>query len=217
MINDTLGGRSLGIPYCTLCAAAQAYFTDSVPGITDPLVLRTSGLLSRSNKVMYELNTHSIFDTFLGSAVSGPLHEKSIELEQTAVVTTDWGTWKREYPGTTVLLERYALGRDPDFPNGRDANGPIFPIGAIDPILPVHEDVFGVFTSSGKPVAFHRKQALLVLLRGDAIEFENVRLELDADGIKAVNDDGSNLGSHQAFWFAWSQFHPQIELWLPND
>jgi len=114
-------------------------------------------------------------------------------------------------------LERYALGRDPDFPNGRDANGPIFPIGAVDPVLPVHEDVIGVFTSSGKPVAFQRRQALLVLLRGDAIEFENVRLELDADGIKAVNDDGSNLGSHQAFWFAWSQFHPQTELWLPND
>ena len=28
MVNDTLGGRDLGIPYCTLCGAAQAYFTD---------------------------------------------------------------------------------------------------------------------------------------------------------------------------------------------
>ena len=31
MINDTLGGRDLGIPYCTLCGAAQAYFTDRLP------------------------------------------------------------------------------------------------------------------------------------------------------------------------------------------
>ena len=31
MVNDTLGGRHLGIPYCTLCGAAQAYFTDRVP------------------------------------------------------------------------------------------------------------------------------------------------------------------------------------------
>jgi len=31
MVNDTLGGRSLGIPYCTLCGAAQAYFTDQLP------------------------------------------------------------------------------------------------------------------------------------------------------------------------------------------
>ncbi|MEO0915286.1 MAG: DUF3179 domain-containing (seleno)protein, partial [Pseudomonadota bacterium] len=31
MVNDTLGGRDLGIPYCTLCGAAQAYYTDNLP------------------------------------------------------------------------------------------------------------------------------------------------------------------------------------------
>lgn len=31
MVNYTLGGRHLGIPYCTLCGAAQAYFTDRLP------------------------------------------------------------------------------------------------------------------------------------------------------------------------------------------
>ena len=73
MVNDTLGGRNLGIPYCTLCGAAQAYFTDGLPeGIERP-ILRTSGLLSRSNKVMYDLTTYSVFDTFLGHAVTGPL------------------------------------------------------------------------------------------------------------------------------------------------
>jgi len=215
MVNDTLGGRSLGIPYCTLCGAAQAYFTDNLPGNIDKLVLRTSGLLSRSNKVMYDLNTHSIFDTFLGHAVTGPLYKKGIKLKQASVVTTDWGTWKRQHPNTTVLLERYALGRKPDFRNTRDANGPIFPVGAIDPRLSVHEDVIGAVTASGKPVAFQRSTALITLLRGNKVEYENIRLELDAGGIKAVNNDGTDLGSHQAFWFAWSQFHPQTELWLP--
>ncbi|MEM6385218.1 MAG: DUF3179 domain-containing (seleno)protein [Pseudomonadota bacterium] len=213
MVNDTLGGRDLGIPYCTLCGAAQAYFTDELPeGIERPM-LRTSGLLSRSNKVMYDLNTFSVFDTFLGHAVTGELAEKKIKLEQATVVTTDWGTWKRDHPETTVLLERYALGRNPDFRNGRDANGPIFPVGDVDPRLPVHEDVIGVITASGKPVAFQRSTALVALRRGDTIVVENVRLELDAGGIKAVNVDGSGLGSHQAFWFAWSQFHPDTELW----
>ncbi len=213
MVNDTLGGRDLGIPYCTLCGAAQAYFTDGLPeGIERP-ILRTSGLLSRSNKVMYDLNTYSIFDTFLGHAVTGELAEKNVQLKQATVITTDWGTWKREHPQTTVLLERYALGRDPDFRNGRDANGPIFPVGDVDPRLPVHEDVIGVITASGKPVAFQRSKALVALRRGDTIAVENVRLELDAGGIRAVDVDGSDAGSHQAFWFAWSQFHPGTELW----
>lgn len=214
MVNDTLGGRDLGIPYCTLCGAAQAYFTDDLPeGIERP-VLRTSGLLSRSNKVMYDLNTYSVFDTFLGHAVTGPLAEEKLQLKQATVITTDWGTWKREHPETTVLLERYALGRDPDFRNGRDANGPIFPIGDVDPRLPVHEDVIGVVTASGTPVAFQRSAAFVALARGDEIAFEDVRLELDAGGIKAVDADGADLGSHQAFWFAWSQFHPQTKLWM---
>jgi hypothetical protein len=213
MVNDTLGGRDLGIPYCTLCGAAQAYFTDGMPAGVERPVLRTSGLLIRSNKVMYDLNTFSVFDTFLGHAVTGPLAEKGIRLQQASVVTTDWGTWKREHPTTTVLLERYALGRDFDFRNNRDANGPIFPIGDVDPRLPVHEDVIGVVTASGRPIAFQRSKAILVLKQGKAIRFENVRLELSAGGVKAVDEDGSDLGSHQAFWFAWSQFHPATELW----
>ena len=213
MVNDTLGGRDLGIPYCTLCGAAQAYFTDQLPeGIERP-ILRTSGLLIRSNKVMYDLNTYSVFDTFLGHAVTGPLAEKGLQLKQATVVTTDWGRWKRDHPDTTVLVERLALGRDPDFRNGRDANGPIFPIGDVDPRLPVHEDVIGAITASGKPVAFQRSTAMVALTKGEEIAFENVRLELDAGGIRAVDADGSDIGSHQAFWFAWSQFHPQTALW----
>ncbi|MEX0283776.1 MAG: DUF3179 domain-containing (seleno)protein [Paracoccaceae bacterium] len=213
MVNDTLGGRDLGIPYCTLCGAAQAYFTDAVPAGVKRPILRTSGLLSRSNKVMYDLNTYSVFDTFLGHAVTGPLADKGVQLKQATVITTDWGTWKAQHPTTTVLLERYALGRDPDFRNGRDADGPIFPVGDVDPRLPVHEDVIGVVTASGQPVAFQRSTAIAALLRGEDIAVENVRLQLDAGGVKAVGADGADLGSHQAFWFAWSQFHPGTQLW----
>ncbi|WP_424968328.1 DUF3179 domain-containing (seleno)protein [Dinoroseobacter sp. S375] len=213
MVNDTLGGRDLGIPYCTLCGAAQAYFTDQLPAGVERPVLRTSGLLIRSNKVMYDVNSYSVFDTFLGTAVTGPLAEKGIALEQASVVTTDWGTWKRAHPETTVLIEELALGRDFDFRNGRDADGPIFPVGDVDPRLPVHEDVVGVVAASGTPVAFQRSQAVAALTRGEDVTFEEVRLTLDGGGLRAVDASGADLGSHQAFWFAWSQFHPDTVLW----
>jgi len=213
MVNDTLGGRHLGMPYCTLCGSMQAYFTDDVPDDVERPVLRTSGLLIRSNKVMYDINTYSVFDTFLGTAVTGPLAEKGIKLEQAGVVTTDWGTWKKAYPQTTVLKEEYALGRNPDFRNNRDANGPIFPVGDVDPRLPVHEDVVGVVTASGKPVAFHRAKALAALIRGETVTYENIKLKLEGGGVKAVDTEGGDLGGHQAFWFAWSQFYPDTDLW----
>ena len=213
MVNDTLGGRDLGIPYCTLCGSAQAYFTDGLPAGIERPILRTSGLLIRSNKVMYDVRTFSVFDTFLGKAVTGPLAERNLQLEQASVVTTDWGTWRRSHPETTVLVEALALGRDFDFRNGRDADGPIFPVGDVDPRLPVHEDIIGVVTASGTPVAFQRSTAMIALNRGEQIGFENVRLVLAAGGIRAVDADGADLGSHQAFWFAWSQFHPGTALW----
>lgn len=213
MVNDTLGGRDLGIPYCTLCGAAQAYFTDQLPGGIKRPVLRTSGLLMRSNKVMYDIRTYSVFDTFLGRAVTGPLARRGLQLEQASVVTTTWGEWRAAHPETTVLVEALALGRDFDFRNGRDADGPIFPVGDVDPRLPVHEDVIGIVAASGKAVAFQRSAALIALRRGEEIRFENVRLVLEAGGIRAVDSAGKSLGSHQAFWFAWSQFHPGTALW----
>ena len=213
MVNDTLGGRDLGLPYCTLCGAAQAYFTDDLPmGVTRP-ILRTSGLLIRSNKVMFDLNTYSVFDTFLGKAVTGPLADKGVVLKQAPVVTTTWGDWKAAYPETTVLVEELALGRDFDFRNNRDANGPIFPIGDVDPRLPVHEDVIGVVTKAGQAVAFQRSRAMAALQSGQAVKFDEVQLTLDAGGLKAVGAGGEEYGSHQAFWFAWSQFHPGTRLW----
>lgn len=162
---------------------------------------------------MYDLTTYSVFDTFLGKAVTGPLAERGLTLERATVITTDWGSWKAQHPETTVLVEALALGRDFDFRSGRDANGPIFPVGDVDPRLPVHEDVIGVISASGKPVAFQRSKALVALRQGVEIVHEGVRLALEAGGIRAVGTDGADLGSHEAFWFAWSQFHPQTALW----
>jgi hypothetical protein len=104
-----------------------------------------------------------------------------------------------------VLVEDLALGRDFDFRNNSDANGPIFPVGDVDPRLPVHEDVVGV--------VFRRSSAMAALTRGEDVTLEGVRLLLDAGGLRAVAANGAVLGSHQAFWFAWSQFHPNTMLW----
>lgn len=213
MVNDSLGGRDLAIPYCTLCGAAQAYFTDDLPEGVERPVLRTSGLLIRSNKVMYDITSHSVFDTFRGNAVTGPLAEIGFKLSQASVVTTEWGRWKEAHPETTVLVEDLALGRDFDFRNNRDAGGPIFPIGDVDPRLPVHEDIVGVINPDGQAVAFQRSKAMSALIQGETVMVGDIRLQLDGGGIKASNESGDELGSHQAFWFAWSQFYPETQLW----
>ncbi len=79
--------------------------------------------------------------------------------------------------------------------------------------MPVHEDIIGVVAASGKPVAFQRSKAVAAVTQGAEIAYENIRLQLDAGGVKAVDTEGSDLGSHQAFWFAWSQFYPTTAVW----
>lgn len=215
MVNDTLGGRRIAIPYCTLCGSAQAYFTDSVPeGIATP-VLRTSGLLSRSNKVMYDLLSKSVLDTFTGEALSGPLRRAGIRLEQATVVTSTWGAWKAAHPDTTILPEDGGIGRryrlDPL--GGRDDDGPIFPVGDVDPRLDSQAPVVGVELEGGRTLAFPVDEAVAVLESGGTVELAGVTLQIDGTGLRARAADGTPLPTHAAFWFAWSQFWPETELW----
>jgi len=217
MVNVTIGGRRLGIPYCTLCASAQAYFTDRPPRGRPPAVLRTSGLLSRSNKVMYELHTRSVLDTFTGRALSGPLHDAGVTLEQTSVVASNWGAWKRAHPRTRIVARDGGIGRDyPADPlRGRDGDGPIFPIGPADPRLPVQERVIGVIARNGTAVAFSSDQARAALADGGRVASRGVRLLADGSGLRAVDRTGRALVAHEAFWFAWSQFHSKTAVWTP--
>jgi len=219
MVNITIGGRRLAIPYCTLCGSAQAYFTDRDAVNGEDLVLRTSGLLSRSNKVMYELASGSVFDTFTGVALSGSLRDRGVELGQASVVTTTWAEWRERHPETRIVASDGGLGREyPLDPlGGRDDDGPIFPVGDVDPRLPVQEQVVGVINAAGAPVAFPAGAARRELLAGRRPEAAGVVLAVDAGGLVAEAADGGDLASHQAFWFAWSQFHPDTKLWSPSD
>jgi len=220
MVNDTLGGRRIAVPYCTLCGSAQAYLTDELPNGTiekDELpIMRTSGLLIRSNKMMFELRTLSVVDTFLGTGSSGPL--QGVTFEQVSVATSTWGAWKRAHPDTTIVAQDGGIGREYalDPLRGRDDDGPIFPIGAVDDRLPVQQPVLGLTTEAGTVVAVDVDVARQQLLDGGSIVIEELSLELAGDGVRAVRADGIDAGVHQAFWFAWSQFQPDTIVW-PTD
>ena len=221
MVNDEIGGRRVAIPYCTLCGSAQAYLTDELEAIDTEALgieagrfeIRTSGLLSRSNKVMFELQTSSAFDTFTGAAVSGPLREAGVVLPEITVETARWSDWRLRYPETTIVSEFGVTGtRYPQDPlRGRDDEGPIFPIGAVDDRLGVHDRVLGVVLDDGTAIAFPVGAVDRAIAAGREVEMLGVRV-VKAGGLRAELTDGSAVPSHEAFWFAWSQFHDTL-LW----
>lgn len=212
----TLAGRRIGIPYCTLCASAHAFFVDRVTPDGEPLVLRTSGLLSRSNKVMVDLASGSAFHTFTGRAATGPLRAAGVVLEPLTVTVATWAEWRAAHPDTRIVARDGGMGRSyPDDPLcGRDDAGPIFPTGPADARLPAQAPVIGVIDPDGRPVAFDVEAARAELAAGRAVTFGGVVLR-DGGGLQATDLDGRALASHQSFWFAWSQFHPSTGLWAP--
>jgi hypothetical protein len=100
MFTDDLGGVPVAGVYCTLCGTVIPYVTVQ-RGVAHRL--GTSGFLYRSNKLMYDQATQSLWNTLWGTPVIGPLADQDITLERLSIVTTTWGEWRRRHPDTLVL------------------------------------------------------------------------------------------------------------------
>lgn len=100
MFKDRIAGREMNGVYCTLCGSMILYEANT-GGVHHEL--GTSGFLYRSNKLMYDHATKSMWSTLTGTPVLGPLAGKGIELKTLHVVTSTWGEWRKRHPGTTVL------------------------------------------------------------------------------------------------------------------
>ena len=109
MVKDRIAGRELNGVYCTLCGAMILYDT-TVNGVQHEL--GTSGFLYRSNKLMYDQATKSMWSTLSGTPVVGALAGQGIELQSLYVVTTTWREWKKRHPQTRVLSLDTGHARD---------------------------------------------------------------------------------------------------------
>ena len=100
MVTDTIAGRELTGVYCTLCGAMILYDT-TIDRVQH--TMGTSGFLYRSNKLMYDAATKSLWSTLTGTPVVGSLVGKGIVLKPLYLVTTTWGEWRKWHPATRVL------------------------------------------------------------------------------------------------------------------
>lgn len=111
MVNDVVGGHPVSLAYCTLCGAGILY-DDRVAGRAQPFSFGSSGLLYRSNKLMYDRQTDSLWDQFTGRPVVGSLVGSGIELKVLPVALTTWQQWRTRHPETRVLSLDTGFARD---------------------------------------------------------------------------------------------------------
>lgn len=102
MFNETIGGVPVALAYCTLCGAGILFETQ-VEGREEPFVFGSSGFLYRSNKLMFDRETDSLWNQFTGEPVAGPLVDSGIKLKIRPVAITSWAHWKEANPTTKVL------------------------------------------------------------------------------------------------------------------
>jgi len=75
-------------------------------------VFGSSGFLYRSNKLMFDRQTDSLWNQFTGKPVAGPLVNSGIELKTLPVAITTWAEWRRKHPDTRVLSLETGHRRD---------------------------------------------------------------------------------------------------------
>ena len=107
MANINVGGVPISLAYCTLCGAAIAYDDRAPDGET--YNFGTSGFLYRSNKLMYDRNTRTLWNQFTGEPVLGPLvgalglDGEPLRLDLLPVVLTTYEDWLARHPHSVVL------------------------------------------------------------------------------------------------------------------
>jgi hypothetical protein len=109
LARDRVGGVELTVVYCTLCGTVIPYRSEAGGKLRK---LGTSGLLYRSNKLMFDEETMSLWSTLEGRPVIGPLAGSGVELTAYPVVTTTWREWRAAHPATTVLSLDTGFDRD---------------------------------------------------------------------------------------------------------
>lgn len=174
MLNDVVGGQPVSLAYCTLCRSGILFDT-KVGDRT--FTFGSSGLLYRSNKLMYDRETESLWMTIPGEPVSGRLANSGIKLKRLPVVVTTWQDWREKHPKTSVLSLETGFDRDyrPGAAYGEYFASPdlMFPAPRLDERLKPKEEVFAIIVN-GQPKAYALKKLRQNVVVNDELGGERV-------------------------------------------
>lgn len=191
---DDIKEQSIAGVYCTLCGTVIIYDTE-FNGVKHNL--GTSGFLYRSNKLMYDKATQSLWSTFMGKPVVGPLVSQGIELPTLPVETTTWGEWRGRYPNTQVLSLDTGHKRNYDegeaYKEYYATDNLMFPVPNLDNRLPNKARVFipRPKNYAADPLAISVKYLTRKKLHQDKIGGQNILIITESSGASrtyAIND-----------------------------
>jgi hypothetical protein len=143
IVNDTVSDIPVSVTFCPLCNASIVFdrrFEDQI------LDFGTTGLLRHSDLIMYDRQTHSWWQQFVGEAIVGEFTGGRLQRIESSIVS--FSTFADAYPEGSVLGRdtgsQRPYGKNP-YPGYDDINSsPFLFRGPTDGRLPPMERVLGV-------------------------------------------------------------------------
>jgi hypothetical protein len=196
MALDRLGNEELTLVYCTLCGTVIPY-KSVVGGVRR--TFGTSGLLYRSNKLMFDHETMSLWSTLEGRPVVGRLAGQPLTLDMWPVVTTTWAEWKAQHPSTTVLS--IDTGHERDYGEGAayrdyfETDRLMFKVPKLDARLPTKAEVLGILVPAPgggrQAVAFSAAYLATQRIHHQAVEGRSFVVLTSRQGANRVYEAGA--------------------------
>lgn len=174
-----------------------------------------SGLLYKSNVLLYDHQSESLWSQMMEKAIAGPLAGKS--LRRIPSLRTTWRTWLKKKPQTLVLSTDTGHRRDysvDPYEGYYRGLGIWFPVGDVRTDLSPKEMVLGLEIEGhtrAYPISLLRKKA--GGLR-DEVGGMEVQIEISPGGElpRIFDDRGREIPVIYSYWFAWQAFHPDTEV-----
>ena len=215
IVIDKINNKQVLISYCALCRSALAFETK----VGDrELFFRVAGVWRR-NMIMYDSETHSLWQQATGECVYGTLKGKQLKLLSGENLT--WEEWKGRHPQTEFAIEceevrkgyvsRERMNRllnkattNITVPGFTDLSG-----------LPKRETVFGINyngISKAYPKSYLQKKKNFEDHYSDkALQLEYLKA---ADFLYAKEKDtGNDIMVEKHWWLGWKEFHPNTQIW----
>ncbi len=216
IVNDKIGGSPVVVTFCPLCDTGMVFDADSAGrGLT----FGVSGLLYQSNVLLYDRQTESLWSQVKSEAVTGKLTGRKLKLISSNHTT--WGAWKRKRPDTLVLSTETGYSRDyarDPYRGYKKTRRLYFPVSRESQAYHPKEQVIGV--RIGKVYKAYPFIELAKAKRPvqDTVNGVALTVEFDKNTRTAVitDEEGKEVPSVVAFWFAWYTFHPDTKLFSEN-
>lgn len=197
IVNDDIGGTPVAVTFCPLCYSAIA-FKRILDG--ESISFGVSGLLRKSDLVMYDRETETLWQQFTGKGIVGDHAGEALEIVPSQIVS--YQQFQQHYPEGKVLSRKTGYqrpyGQNP-YAGYDDVDKPPFAYdGPVDDRLPPKEKVVAVSLKDmhkGYPYSVTKKKRLIHDTMGDRplviFHVPGAVSALDASEISSSKEDGT--------------------------